>query len=169
MVDSLEVVTEMALGRVALAGPPPTSDRPEALADHLRVLGCVLLEGWTARGEGGSVLLDRPGGGAGPEPAGWRATPPSLDGRTAARLGALEVAVHGWDLAAALAPGVKLPGRLAAALLPVAVPHAPPGGRSGPGARFAPPRMPPDNDPSSLLLAYLGRDPRWWDGSVAGS
>jgi uncharacterized protein (TIGR03086 family) len=167
MVDSLEVVTEMALGRVAVAGPPPTSDRPEALADHLRVLGCALIGEWTARGDSGSVLLDRPGGGAGPDRVSRRATPLTMDARLAARLGALEVAVHGWDLSAALGPGAVLPPRLAAALLPVAVAHAPQGdrvpsvGRSGRAPRFAPPRVPPASDPSSLLLAHLGRDPRW--------
>jgi uncharacterized protein (TIGR03086 family) len=162
MVDSLEVVTEMALGRVAVAGPPPTSDRPEALADHLRVLGCVLLERWTGRGDAGSVLVSSPAGGSGPARG--------LAARLAASVGALEVAVHGWDLAAALGPGAVLPPRLAAALLPVAVAHAPQGdrvpsvGRSGRAPRFAPPRVPPASDPSSLLLAHLGRDPRWPEG-----
>ncbi len=152
MVDSLEVVTELAVGRVAAVGPPPTSQRPEELADQLRVLGCVLLERWTARGDGGSAVLERPGAGAG--------SAVEVDARLASQVGALEVAVHGWDLAAALGPGAVLPGRLAAALLPVAVTHVPRGRRRS-GGRFAPPRVPPESDPSSLLLAHLGRDPRW--------
>ncbi len=143
MVDSLEVVTELALGRIARAGPPPASRRPEVLADHLRVLGCVLLEGWTARS-----------GDAGPVRVGEH----RLDAEVAAEVGALEVAVHGWDLAAARGRPRPLPSLLAAALLPVAVARVPPTGRAG---RFAPPLPPAAGDPASLLLAHLGRHPRW--------
>lgn len=143
MVDSLEVVTELALGRVARVGPPPASRRPEVLADHLRVLGCALLEGWTARTEA-----------AGPVRVGDH----RLDAGLAAEVGALEVAVHGWDLGAARRLENPPPPLLAAALLPVAVARVPVEGRSG---RFAAPLRPADGDPASLLLAHLGRDPRW--------
>ncbi|MGL4743701.1 MAG: hypothetical protein ACRCXL_04850 [Dermatophilaceae bacterium] len=43
LVDSLEVVTELALGRVGLAGPPPTSTRPELLARQMNRPASVLL------------------------------------------------------------------------------------------------------------------------------
>ncbi len=148
MVDSLEAVTELALGRVARAGPPPTSRRPSVLADHLRVLGCTILERWTARADD-------------PSPAFVGSRP--LDVALAAEVGALEVAVHGWDLAAARGRRAPLPPLLAAALLPVAVARAPAGGRSG---RFSAPLRPTDHDPSSLLLAHLGRDPRWRGGDA---
>ncbi|MBD3784597.1 MAG: maleylpyruvate isomerase family mycothiol-dependent enzyme [Micrococcales bacterium] len=93
MVDSLEVVTELSLGRVALAGPPPTSHRPEVLADHLRVLGCALLDGWLRDGGPGAVRLgDR-----------------RLEPDVALEVSALEVAVHGWDVATARGSGEPFP------------------------------------------------------------
>ncbi len=143
MVDSLEVVTELALGRVARAGPPPASCRPEVLADHLRVLGCAVLDGWTVRADDARAVL------VGEE---------RLDATLAAEVGALEVAVHGWDLAAARHLPLPVPTLLAAALVPVAVAHVPVAERS---ARFAPALAPAARDPASLLLAHLGRDPRW--------
>ncbi len=138
MVDSLEVVTELSLGRVALAGPPPTSRRPEVLAEHLGVLGCALLDGW--------LRADRPAvadvGGA------------LLDADVAVEVGALEIAVHGWDVARSRGLDAAFPPLLAAALLPVAVRRVPVVGRH---PRFAPPVAPWGTDPASLLLAHLGR------------
>ncbi len=138
MVDSLEVVTELSLGRVALAGPPPASRRPEVLADHLGVLGCALLDGW--------LRADRPVvadvGGA------------LLDADVAVEVGALEIAVHGWDVARARGLSASLPPLLAAALLPVAVRRVPVEGRH---LRFAPPVAPWGTDPAALLMAHLGR------------
>lgn len=151
VVDSLEVVTELALGRLARVGPPPSSHRPEVLADHVRVLGCTLLEQWTAR-EGDDRAV-RVGG-------------LEVDPGLAAEVGALEVAVHGWDLAAARGHPARLPSLLAAALLPVAVARVPADGRS---ARFAPPRPLSGGDPSSVLLAHLGRDPGWPDVTDSGT
>ncbi len=138
MVDSLEVVTELSLGRVALAGPPPMSTRPSVLADHLRVLGCALLDGWLGDGgrEGAHV------GGA------------LLDPDVAVEVASLEIAVHGWDVARARGRPEVFPPLLAAALLPVAVRRVPVAGRAG---RFAPPRVPGGTDPAALLLAHLGR------------
>ncbi|MGL5819008.1 MAG: maleylpyruvate isomerase family mycothiol-dependent enzyme [Phycicoccus sp.] len=147
MVDSLEVVTELALGRVSMAGPPPESGRPELLAAHLRVLGCALLDGWVARASDpdtrDAVLHDGR---------------TRLDVVTASHVAALEVAIHGWDLARARGIAGPFPPLLAAALLPVAVAVVPVHARDG---RFAPPLRPPTTDPSSLLLAHLGRDPGW--------
>lgn len=137
MVDSLEALTEASLGRVALAGPPPSSSRPSVLADHLRVLGCTLLEGWVG-GRGGEVVV-----GAG-----------RLGATTALEVAALEVAVHGWDLARARGVTTPFPPLLAAALLPVAVRTVPTDGRGG---RFAPPVPARSTDPTALLLAHLGR------------
>ena len=142
MVDSLEVVAELGLGRVAGAGPPPSSLRPEVLADHLRVLGCVLLGHWASALPDGSVQVGRA----------------SLGRSVAAEVAGLEVAVHAWDLAAARGRGELMPSRLAAALLPVALARVPAEGRAG---RFAAPVRPPSSDPASLLLAHLGRDARW--------
>lgn len=143
MVDALEALTELSLGRAGVAGPPPTSSRPTVLADHLRVLGCALLEGWMADGRRGPVAV----GSA------------SLDAGVALEVAALEIAVHGWDLASARHGRVELPARLAAALLPVAVRRVPPSVREG---RFAPPRRPEGTDPASMLLAQLGRPADGW-------
>ncbi|MGL5851374.1 MAG: maleylpyruvate isomerase family mycothiol-dependent enzyme [Phycicoccus sp.] len=147
MVDSFEVVTELALGRVSAAGPPPESVRPELLARHLRLLGCTLLDGWITRASSrdvrDSVLHDGR---------------TRLDVETASGVAALEVAVHGWDVARARGAVVPLPPLLAAALLPAAVAVVPVRRRDG---RFASPFAPPATDPSSLLLAHLGRDPNW--------
>ena len=138
MVDALSVVTELSLGRLALAAPPPTSLRPTVLADHLQVLGCALLEGWLRDGGPGPVLVgDR-----------------RLDPDVALEVSALEIAVHGWDVAQARGIGAPIPPLLAAALLPVAVRRVPLAGR---GTRFAAPRTPTGNDPAALLLAHLGR------------
>lgn len=138
MVDSLEVVTELSLGRVALAGPPPASHRPEVLADHLRVLGCALLDGWLRDGGPGAVRLgDR-----------------RLEPDVALEVSALEVAVHGWDVATARGSGEPFPPLLAAALLPVALRRVPVEGRR---TNFAPPLRPAGTGPAALLLAHLGR------------
>ncbi|MGL5863107.1 MAG: maleylpyruvate isomerase family mycothiol-dependent enzyme [Phycicoccus sp.] len=147
MVDSLEVVTELALGRVSAAGPPPGSSRPGPLAQHLRLLGCALLDGWITRASSpdvrDTVLHDGR---------------TRLDVETASAVAALEVAVHGWDVTRARGVATPFPPLLAAALLPVAVAVVPVGGRDG---RFARPLRPPATDPSALLLAHLGRDPGW--------
>jgi uncharacterized protein (TIGR03083 family) len=161
MVDSLEVVTELGLGRLAVAGPPPASRRPEVLADHLRVLGCVLLDGWIGRAAAAPVRGEPAPGDGSTRPAATARVPADgvrLDLRVAAGAGALEVAVHGWDLARARGLTDPLPPLLAAALLPVAVRLVPVIGRS---QRFAPPAPPPATDPASLLLAHLGRDAAW--------
>lgn len=138
MVDSLEALTEASLGRVALAGPPPASGRPAVLADHLRVLGCALLGGWVGEDRRDAVVV-----GEG-----------RLDATSALEVAALEVAVHGWDLARARGITTPFPPLLAAALLPVAVRTVPVDGR---GDRFAPPVPPRSTDPAALLLAHLGR------------
>lgn len=147
MVDSLEVATELSLGRVSVAGPPPSTRRPAPLAGHLRALGCALLEGWVARAHSprqAPVLLDDGS--------------TRLDVGVAGGVAALEVAVHGWDLARARGMTTAFPPLLAAALLPVAAQVVPVGERDG---RFGPPLPPTGGDPSSLLLAHLGRDAGW--------
>jgi len=74
-------------------------------------------------------------------------------------VGALEMAVHGWDLSRACGRCQPIPGALAAGLLdisPVLVP------RSGRAPLFGPPvTVPPMATPSDQLVAYLGRDPGW--------
>jgi uncharacterized protein (TIGR03086 family) len=138
MADSLSALAEAATGRVALA--PVRVDRsagPEALARSLGDLGCAVLGGWL-HASAGSVDL-----GAN-----------ALRREVLVEVGALEVAVHGWDVARACSSRAVLPSTLAAALLPVAVRRVGAGDR--PGA-FGPVVEPAGTDPVSLLLAHLGR------------
>jgi uncharacterized protein (TIGR03083 family) len=72
-------------------------------------------------------------------------------------VGALEMAVHGWDLSRACGHCQPIPGPLATSLLhisPLLVP------RTGRAPLFGPPvTVPPMAIPSDQLVAYLGRDP----------
>jgi uncharacterized protein (TIGR03086 family) len=80
-----------------------------------------------------------------------------------ASTGALEIAVHGWDVGQACGRSHRLPPQLAAELLdlvPVLV-----DGADRPG-RFGPPRaVPPSASASIRLLAALGRSPDWAAGA----
>jgi uncharacterized protein (TIGR03086 family) len=71
--------------------------------------------------------------------------------------GAMEIAVHGWDISAACGIPRPIPPPLAAALLPLApllIPHAT---RSG---LFADPVQVPESAcPGDRLIAFLGRHP----------
>jgi uncharacterized protein (TIGR03086 family) len=71
--------------------------------------------------------------------------------------GAIEVAVHGWDIAAACGQRRPIPDDLADELLDLSAVII--RDRDRPG-RFAPPvRVPRDAPPDVRLLAFLGRDP----------
>jgi uncharacterized protein (TIGR03086 family) len=73
--------------------------------------------------------------------------------------GAIDVAVHGWDVGRTCGTGAPIPGDLAASLLriaPLLVSEADRPGRFG-----EPVTVPPDASPGDRLLAYLGRDPGW--------
>lgn len=68
---------------------------------------------------------------------------------------ALEIAVHGWDVARATRTGPEIPDDLARALMPVAHAVVTPDDRA---ERFAAPvRTPPDATSAQVLLGYLGR------------
>ncbi|MGW8374613.1 TIGR03086 family metal-binding protein [Streptomyces sp. ODS28] len=77
--------------------------------------------------------------------------------------GALEVAVHGWDVARALGRPCAMPRALATALLELAHLLVP-----SPADRpplFGPPLTPPPGaGPEPQLLSFLGRDPDWGVG-----
>ncbi len=77
---------------------------------------------------------------------------------TVVLVGALEIAVHGWDVAAAVGTTRPLPEELASRLYAVAQAVVTPGDR---GTRFAP-AVPwrPDATVGDRLLAHLGRRPR---------
>jgi uncharacterized protein (TIGR03086 family) len=72
-------------------------------------------------------------------------------------VGAVEVTVHGWDVATACGADRPVPPGLADVLLPVAPLVVPPGVRPG---RFAEPvGLPPGAGPGDRLVAFLGRRP----------
>jgi len=71
--------------------------------------------------------------------------------------GALEIAVHGWDVSRACGPCQPIPRALAAELLAIAPLLVPCGNRR---PLFAEPvSVPPEADPSDRLAAFLGRSP----------
>ena len=72
-------------------------------------------------------------------------------------VGALEMAVHGWDLSRACGRCQPIPGALAAGLLDISPLLVP---RAGRAPLFGPPVIvPPTATPSDQLVAYLGRVP----------
>ncbi|OIJ64555.1 hypothetical protein [Streptomyces mangrovisoli] len=78
-----------------------------------------------------------------------------LDVRVVVAVGAVEVAVHGWDVAQAAGWRRPLPGALAAGLLPVARRLVAAEDR---GVRFAAAvPVPPQAPPGVRLLGFLGR------------
>jgi uncharacterized protein (TIGR03086 family) len=80
-----------------------------------------------------------------------------LERSVMAGAGALEIAVHGWDVSRASGQCQPIPRALAADLLVIA-PLLVPGGDRHP--LFAEPvSVPPEADPSDRLAAFLGRSP----------
>ncbi|MGH3361805.1 MAG: TIGR03086 family metal-binding protein [Nocardioides sp.] len=146
MDDSLDAFTEAAGGRVLLDQPP--SDPAGARVERLQTKACALLCGWTAE--------DRE--------TGVRIGDAALASDLLVAMAALEITVHGWDVARAIDSPADLPLDLAAALLDVALLVVGPADR---GRRFAPP-LPPSGfangaagDERDRLLAWLGRRPDW--------
>ena len=87
-----------------------------------------------------------------------------------ARTGALEIAVHGWDIAQATGLPRPVPAALATELMRTARQLVP-----RPEARHplfgAPVMVPAEADPSDRLVAFLGRDPygTWWGRPGGGA
>lgn len=137
MVDGFTAFIQGATGVVPPAEPTLLPRDPALLAGHLLDLGCGVLSGW-ATAEDRDCLM-----GLVPLPA------DSLLG-----VAALEVAIHGWDVAHATGYDRQLPPQLAAGLLPLAFRHVRPADRPG---RFAPVVATARRDPVALLLSHLGR------------
>jgi uncharacterized protein (TIGR03086 family) len=72
-------------------------------------------------------------------------------------VGAIEITVHGWDIAAACGPGRPIPAGLARGVLEI-VPLVVTGPARG-GQFAAPVTVPPQASPGDRLVALLGRDP----------
>jgi len=78
-----------------------------------------------------------------------------LTGLIVTSAGALEIAVHGWDVARACGADRPIPDQLATRLMHLSLLFVPPQDRPG---RFAPPVTPEkDAGASGELLAFLGR------------
>jgi uncharacterized protein (TIGR03086 family) len=135
--DSLATLDEAATGQLTRTGvgqPPEDADLVIAVRHRAR----AVVGGWV-RSPVDEVGI-----------AGW---PVSAAVVTAA--GALEVAVHGWDVAHASGDPRPLPAELAAELLPLApllVTEQDRPGRFGPALPCR-----PDAAPATRLLAFLGR------------
>ncbi|MHC3475103.1 TIGR03086 family metal-binding protein, partial [Streptomyces sp. 7R007] len=134
--DSLDALHEGLTGGRIGPAPGHPSDADPACA--FRTRACAVLGAWAA-GPGERVRV------------GERA----LDVRVMAAVGAVEIAVHGWDVAQAGGLRRPLPGALAAELLSVARCVV---AREDRGVRFgAPVAVPPGAGPDVRLLAFLGR------------
>ncbi|WGY01916.1 TIGR03086 family metal-binding protein [Nocardioides sp. QY071] len=134
MEDALDAFAEAADGSVGLssAAPTPLQTRVQALQHK----ACALLTAW--------LSADQPSVDVGGHP---------LPVDAIARIAALEIAVHGWDVRRATGHAEPLPEPLAVALLPSALQIALAG-----DDRFAPP-LPVDVEaPAGVhVLALLGR------------
>ena len=140
MDDSLEALQEAAaFGQVALDNSPEYGDPADDLVATLRNRACRLLGAWTNTGEGDEISI-----------AG-RPLPPSILTST----GALEIAVHGWDVARACGHHRPIPSALAEELLELAPALVTEADRP---TRFAAPvDVSPLAAPGERLIAFLGR------------
>jgi uncharacterized protein (TIGR03086 family) len=139
MNDSLAAFTEAAeIGYVDLV-PVRDGDPGAELVDRLKNRACALLAAWAHHPGTGSVgVADR-----------------ELRSDMLAAAGALEIAVHGWDVAQACGVDRPLPAALALELLdvvPVLV-----AGADRPGRFAEPVAVPLHARPSTRLLAAVGR------------
>ncbi|MFI0454308.1 TIGR03086 family metal-binding protein [Actinomadura sp. 6N118] len=143
--DSLDALCEgIDRGTVMLFpdGEPdvPDTDLVAAFQDRAR----RLLAAWTGDGGPGHVVTV--------------AGCPMRAGAMAST-GAMEIAVHGWDVSRACGKDRPIPPELARHLLRVAPMVARDDVRHG---LFAPPvAVPPEASPSDRLVGFLGRDPGW--------
>lgn len=151
MDDSLRSLHEAASVRRVRLDPP--GDTPADLVGGLRARACQLLAEWSVEWAG-----DRGSDATGPR----RSADVLVDGRpltprVLTSAGALEVTVHGWDVAAACGVRRPIPDSLAADLMRVAPVLVSEADRRG---RFGPPVPPaPDASRGDELVAYLGRSP----------
>ena len=138
MDDALAAFTEAAeTGYVAPQGP--AEEHPALLAASLRDRACRLLGAWAH--EPGRPAVSVVGH--------------DLSTTVLAATGALEIAVHGWDVARACGEDHPIPEELAEALLQVAPLVVGPDDRPG---RFAAAYdVPPTATASDRLLAFVGR------------
>jgi uncharacterized protein (TIGR03086 family) len=134
--DSLAALEEAATtGRVTLTpATHPFGAIPQVRDQAVRLLGA-----WTKINGASPVRVDEA----------------PLTAPLVAGAGAIEVTVHGWDVAQACGVSRPIPFSLADELFDLSVLMVRPWDRPG---RFDPPRHPPPSaNPSERLLAFLGR------------
>ncbi|WP_433306877.1 TIGR03086 family metal-binding protein [Actinoplanes sp. CA-030573] len=137
LIDSMAAIEEAASGRVSLV---PLPDAAEVIATA-RERAARLVGAWAHACGAASV----------------RAEEARLNAPLLAGAGAIELAVHGWDVARACGDPRPIPAALADELLDLAVVLVRPGDRPG---RFDRPRpAPPGASPGDQLLSFLGRAP----------
>ncbi|KQY57579.1 TIGR03086 family metal-binding protein [Nocardioides sp. Root140] len=135
MSDSLDAFTEASSGLISIR--PPSGDDPTPVG-VLYDQACTLLGAWTSPAARTVRLGDR-----------------RLASGILLSAGALEIAVHAWDVARATRFDAPLPEGLATDLLPAAYALVDAADR---GVRFAEALPVPDAAPASVrLLAFLGR------------
>ena len=133
MDDSLDAFTEAAGGSITLTRPPAA---PRVMV--LQQKACALLGLWTGEG-----------------PSGVRVGGVDLATDLLVATAALEITVHGWDVAQATGVGTPIPEGLAADLMPIAHRLVSEADR---GTRFAAPLPDPVEAPTDVRLrAFLGR------------
>ena len=154
--ESLAALREgIDAGRIAL-DPPPEDISGDPV--HLfRDRAADLLAAWSSAATGPTEPPTGPAG-APTGPAVVAVADQCITLAVLADAGALELAVHGWDLSRACGRREPIPAALATALLPVSALLVP---RTGRYPLFGPPvTVPPGASPSDRLVAYLGRKPR---------
>lgn len=141
MEDGLDAFSEGAAGFVTPVASPRIAQHPVPRIPVLQAKATALLASWIRP----AVPLVRTGSAL-------------LPARVLVATAALEIAVHGWDVAVATAstrdPLPRLTGALAYALLPIAEATVAAADRP---QRFGPPRSARSEDPGDRLLAFLGR------------
>jgi uncharacterized protein (TIGR03086 family) len=151
MADSLDAFTEASSGLVPIRATHVRGTPVEVLREK----ACALLGAWTSPAAE-TVWM------GGPEQGGPGRDERAMDARVLLRTGALEIAVHGWDVGQATGLAVPLPEGLARALTPAALALISEEDR---GVRFAPAIGPCSDDgpvtASASLLGFCGRTPRW--------
>lgn len=142
MSDSLATLYEAAeLGQIDIAVPVDDEPSVDQLVGQLKARACRLLGAWADPDVDDVVgIADR-----------------QLDSVVLAAAGAVEIAVHGWDVAQACGQSREIPASLADELLPLVPLIVTPWDRH---VRFANPMLvSPLASPGDRLVAYLGRDP----------
>jgi uncharacterized protein (TIGR03086 family) len=146
MEDSLDAFDEGAAGQVQLGGTVRARVRVRSLQEK----ACALLGTWSAE-----------------PPTRTRIGPHPVDTSVLVLAAALEITVHGWDVAASLELWHPLPDDLAGRLLPAASVLVSPDDR---GTRFAPALAAPSTSgDAARLLGYLGRHLTGPPGELMGN